>query len=237
MTWDASSRTVTVGKAGAVADLTFAPVADAELYVEMTGVTFGSGVRLRVGAQSDGPLKVHSMPSPASGYYYGDRTALINLGYFPNGATHARISFLEKTDVHYSSLHVIAVPMTSYAGQVATLAAEGMRNVKVASDALSGDVTSHGDGVLLLSVPYSTGWTATVDGAPARTFTANVAFTGIAVADGTHHVKMRYETPGMRAGIIVSLLALAVAAALVFLTEKRLAAAHDRAPRRVSEDG
>jgi uncharacterized membrane protein YfhO len=222
MAWDETAKHVSARKNGASARLTFAPVSDAELYVEMTGVSFKSTTDLYVSARAAGPLKLHRFMKPGSGYYWGDTTLLINLGYYANGTTSARLVFPHNAQVDYTSFKVIAVPMTRYAQQVGVLAADGMRDVQVGTDTLSGTVTSHGDGLLFLSIPYSTGWSATVDGVPAPVMRANVAFSGIAITGGTHLIELHYATPGLRTGILISLIALLLTAVLVFLTERRI---------------
>jgi uncharacterized membrane protein YfhO len=232
LTWNTASRSVTAKKAGATADLSFTSVPNAELYVEMTGIRYLNDNRLHIGASTTGARKVQWFISNTGNQYWGGNTLLINLGYFAHGTTRARIVIVEKRHLTYNALKVIAIPMTHYAEQVGALAAEGMRDVKVGADTLSGTVTSHGSGVLFLSVPYNTGWSATVDGRPARTMRANVGFTGIAVSSGTHRVVLRYVTPGLRIGELVSLLALLVAVALAVRNEMRLAAA-----RRDATDG
>ncbi|MCX6645253.1 MAG: YfhO family protein, partial [bacterium] len=44
------------------------------------------------------------------------------------------------------------------------------------------------------------GWTATVDGKPARISTADFLFMGVPVPDGSHQIKLVYRTPGLAAG-------------------------------------
>jgi uncharacterized membrane protein YfhO len=85
--------------------------------------------------------------------------------------------------------------------------------------------------VLFLSVPYSTGWSATVDGVATPIIKANVGFSGVTVSDGKHRVDLRYQTPGAQPGIVLSLIALALAGGLAFMTERRIAS--DRARTRV----
>jgi uncharacterized membrane protein YfhO len=229
LSWDTTSHVITMPKGSvkegtAYADLTFAPVPDAELYLELKGSSFTNPKELTVAAEAAGPKKYHRIMPPSRGYYWGDDTLLINLGYNANGTTKARFSFGVRDTVHYASLRILAVPMAKYAERVQALGAEGMTGVKVGADTLSGSVTSHGDGVLFLSIPYSTGWSATVDGAPARIVKANLGFSGIAVTSGTHVVALKYATPGLLIGSLLSLVALLVAIALAILTERRLAA-------------
>lgn len=58
------------------------------------------------------------------------------------------------------------------------------------------------------------GWTATVDGQPARVLTANLVMRAVPVPAGTHRIELAYRTPGLRPAAVLSLLGLAVALGL-----------------------
>lgn len=66
------------------------------------------------------------------------------------------------------------------------------------------------DNYVFFSVPYESGWSAQVDGKSAEIVQANVGFMAVRVPAGTHTVTFTYETPGLRLGVLVSLIALAV---------------------------
>lgn len=68
--------------------------------------------------------------------------------------------------------------------------------------------------VVVLSDSFGAGWTATVNGQPARILAANVAFRAVEVPAGRSEVEFRYETPGLRAGMAISGIALASLAGL-----------------------
>ena len=71
--------------------------------------------------------------------------------------------------------------------------------------------TSEQNRVVFFSVPYESGWTATVNGEPAEIYKVNVGFMGVIVPRGTDvKINFSYTTPGLVAGILVSLLSLIV---------------------------
>ena len=51
---------------------------------------------------------------------------------------------------------------------------------------------------------FATGWSATVDGAPAPLLAADVLFRAVPVAAGRHRVVLAYEAPGRAAGAWLS---------------------------------
>ncbi len=57
------------------------------------------------------------------------------------------------------------------------------------------------------------GWTARVDGEPARVLRVDSAFKGVVVSQGTHTVEFRYRSSPMRLGMVVATIALLVVCA------------------------
>ncbi len=76
----------------------------------------------------------------------------------------------------------------------------------------SATVTASENNWVFFSVPYESGWTATVDGEPAEIYPVNVGFMAVACPAGkTVDVRFNYKTPGLRTGAMIS------AAAMVLL--------------------
>jgi hypothetical protein len=111
-----------------------------------------------------------------------------------------------------------AAPATDPAGQAQITTYDPERVV----------VRAHADrsGLLVLSDLAYPGWTATVDGHPARIYTVDYLLRGIRLPPGSHTVQMSYEPASWRFGWITSLLALAVVAVLAVtgFTARRSAA-------------
>ncbi|MGZ3426757.1 MAG: YfhO family protein, partial [Polyangia bacterium] len=63
------------------------------------------------------------------------------------------------------------------------------------------------DGYAVLLDAFADGWSATVDGAPAPILRADLVVRAVPLGAGTHTVAMRYRTPGLRSGALVSLVA------------------------------
>ena len=61
------------------------------------------------------------------------------------------------------------------------------------------------DQILCVTIPYSKGWKATVNGKRAKIYKANGMFMGIVMKKGTQSVKLDYETPGLKIGACISL--------------------------------
>lgn len=157
-----------------------------------------------------GVTKSESWQSPEYPYYWGNRTQLINLGYKTSVTTTATMRFDVPGTLTFSSLKVLALPMADYPARAEKLRADAMTDVSVGMNRLSGTITAEKPALLFLSVPFSRGWQAFVDGQPVSTVRVNTAFTGIPISPGTHSIEMRYTTPWLAAGLLGFALAFAL---------------------------
>ncbi len=84
------------------------------------------------------------------------------------------------------------------------------------------EVTTSPDapGILVLADSCFPGWTASVDGVPARVLCTNLVTRGVEVGAGLHVVRFVYRAPGMAAGCCATLLALTLATGLVLLRRR-----------------
>ena len=71
--------------------------------------------------------------------------------------------------------------------------------------------------LLFFSVPWDKGWTATVNGEPARIEKANIGFMAVRVPAGEAVIRFDYLTPGLVPGAACSLVSLALLLGFLFL--------------------
>lgn len=72
------------------------------------------------------------------------------------------------------------------------------------------------DGVLLFTVPKAYGWRAYVDGSSAEILN-NKGLMALAVDAGNHSIRFVYETPGLKAGLVMTILSFAIVMLLVLI--------------------
>lgn len=83
--------------------------------------------------------------------------------------------------------------------------------------------------VLFFSVPFSQGFTATIDGAETPIYKVQLCMQAIAVPAGKHTIEVKYFPPGLKLGCGISLLGLLLLLLVFYLDNKRTRAT-DRRP-------
>ena len=95
------------------------------------------------------------------------------------------------------------------------LADGGCALTKLAGHHFAGSFTTgQGDELLLLTIPYNTGWTVTLDGAEVEPIEVLDCLMAIPVGPGEHTLDMRFMPPGLIPGLAVTVLAAAGCLAL-----------------------
>lgn len=79
---------------------------------------------------------------------------------------------------------------------------------EIRADRLEASVDADGPMLLTVAQADDPGWSATVDGAPARIWTANYAFQAVEVPAGRHRVRMIYRPASFQLGCLVTALTL-----------------------------
>lgn len=80
-----------------------------------------------------------------------------------------------------------------------------MKQIQYEGNHFRGVYHAKKDQILCVTIPYSKGWKATVNGNRTKIYKANGMFMGIIMKKGTQSVKLDYETPGLKIGACISL--------------------------------
>jgi len=151
---------------------------------------------------------------PSSNYHFTQAGVCVNLGYKEEGVASCTLSFSAPGEYLFDAIKIYALPMSYYRDSVAKLRADSLTDIDFANDRLSGKITLENEGVLQISLPYSDGWTAAVNGEAVEIVRCGGMYMGIALDAGESVVELRYTTPGLKTGAIVSAVALLIIAAL-----------------------
>lgn len=119
---------------------------------------------------------------------------------------------IELSEGNYSveNIRVSFNPFFPVSDWVAQRNRYNLENLIVDGSHVSGTISNAEKGILALSMPFSRGWTCTIDGNEARTIKVNDIFTGILLEPGDHVIEFRYFPPYLIIGFIVSVVFVAV---------------------------
>lgn len=141
---------------------------------------------------------------PNYDFYFGRKNILANGGYSEKVNYMTTIYFPAKGEYRYDELKVLALPIKSYEEKITKLNEEVLKNISMSTNEIRGTIDVSKNKVLCMAIPYSTGWTAYVDGKAVETFPMNTMFLGAEIEAGQHDLVFKYETPGLKVGAIIS---------------------------------
>lgn len=128
---------------------------------------------------------------------------------------------LAANSVH--SLERMSVYWYDLAGPKKALEALGERsltNLRYTDDCLEGEIDADG-GYLFLSIPYDKAWKVYVDQTEVPTERANIGFTAVKLAQGTHHIKIVYDPLLQKIGLAAAFLGILFTASEWVMNKKR----------------
>ncbi|WP_433597366.1 YfhO family protein [Limosilactobacillus reuteri] len=133
----------------------------------------------------------------------------LNIGYY-DGKLPTSLTFQpSKLGTYKLKYRVVAEKLdNNYYREVKTLQRHRLEDVKFKRNQVQGTIKTNRSGVLTSSIPYSTGWSVKVNGKKTTTLRTNQAFLGVYLPAGTHHVTFSYELPGIKLGVLLSLIGL-----------------------------
>jgi len=152
--------------------------------------------------------------------YSGKHNYLYNTGYREEGINEIVFTFDRCGYYDIGELNVICQPMNQIQKYVSDRKANSLENVQIGTNSITGSITSDKNQILCISVPYSNGFSAYIDGAKTQVLRINGMFTGVVLTPGEHTVELKYETPFLRLGIIVSIISILIFIGLIIFRKK-----------------
>lgn len=80
-----------------------------------------------------------------------------------------------------------------------------LKNIKYSEQRIEGEVQASEAGLLFMSIPFSKGWKVKVDGNSVDAVETNYSFIGIPLKKGSHEIELKYTTPYLKEGLMISL--------------------------------
>jgi len=127
------------------------------------------------------------------------------LGNSSSGVKEIKVTFSRKGTYTFEDLYVSCLPAGSYKTKTEQLKKVCLKDYEFGVNKIFGKIDTDAERYLLLSIPYSSGWKAFVDGNESTLYKANESYMALKVSKGAHTIELRYETPLMKAGAAVSI--------------------------------
>lgn len=153
--------------------------------------------------------------------YSGKHNFLCNTGYSEKGRHTITLTF-ENTGVYsFDSLKIYCQPMTEIDSQTSKLGEEVLTDVKIGNNEINGKISLSDTKALVLSFPYSEGWTAYVDGEETELKEANTMYMALELPKGDHEIHLVYWTPYLRTGLCLTCIGVLCYIVLVLINRKK----------------
>lgn len=138
--------------------------------------------------------------------YSGKKDYLCNMGYTWNPISSIKLTFPNKGIYTFDDLRIVCQPVTGINTYVDKLKEATLEDVVISTNKITGTIKTDNPKILLLSIPYSEGWSVIVDGKASEIKRANTMFMAVELGSGIHQVQFSYVTPYIKEGTIVSLI-------------------------------
>lgn len=157
--------------------------------------------------QNDVQQKIH-IQSTFNPYYFGRKDYIVKINHQTSKAKEkVRLNFLSPGEYEFDDISLITVPKKDVLARLKERKENSMKQIQYEGNHFRGVYHAKKGQILCVTIPYSKGWKATVNGNRTKIYKANGMFMGIIMKKGTQSVKLDYETPGLKIGAWISLVA------------------------------
>jgi uncharacterized membrane protein YfhO len=135
----------------------------------------------------------------------GKNNYLVNINYLKSKKS--SVDFKPTAKISLEKIELISFPLgQNYQNQISKLQKDHLKNFKIRTNSISANIELNENKILFLSIPYSKGWSAFINSKKTKLLKANIAFSAIALKAGSYEIALRYLTPGLKLGALLSLL-------------------------------
>lgn len=160
--------------------------------------------------------------TPKDNFYTGRHNFLVNLGYSAEETTTLTLRFPAVGRYYYSDIKVVSQKLEQYDEWADQMRAEIIQEFAVGTNTMSVTVNSQNSQLVCFSVPYSEGWTATVNGKPTEIVKTNTMFMSVAVEAGENEIVFSYTTPHINIALAISVMAVIAFGIIIAVYEVKI---------------
>lgn len=200
-----------ISKAKSKITLTLDGNTNGELYVLLSGMNYTAKSKknpptsVKITAEcNDANVKITHYNSIHK-YAEGRTEYLINLGYSKEKRDKITLTLSAAGTYSLQNIEVICQPMDKLTEYVTDRKECVMNNVDFSANTITGTVDTDKSRLMCLSLPYTNGWTAYVDGEKTDIIKANTMLSGLKLTPGHHEIKLVFCTPYLKIGAALSI--------------------------------
>ena len=104
----------------------------------------------------------------------------------------------------FDDIKIVCQPMDNYKKYVKKLKLN-IKNLEIEHNKISYNAKLNNKKLICTAVPYSKGWSAKIDGKPAKIIKTNGMYMGVIAPKGNHKIEYSYVTPGLELASALSL--------------------------------
>lgn len=218
---------IQVHKAGAMLKVKITGTEDAELYLSIEGLELSGGkgkngrASFAVMDKDKNVLETFMVRNLDNKFYGGTENFCVNAGYQKSNETVLILKFNNTGTLTFDDMRFQAQPMKDFPEHMELLRETVLEDVIFDANRITGSIELESDKMLCLSIPYTEGWKAYVDGKEQDTVQIATGFTGIELKTGRHQIELRYTTPFLKWGACLSIIGMMLLIAVnIFYTRK-----------------
>lgn len=117
---------------------------------------------------------------------------------------------ISQGDYILSNTHLWFNSYDYYQKWVSDLNKYNLKNLYINGGIVKGNIENKEQGILALNIPFNRGWSAKVDGKHQKLIKVNGILSGLMLTPGKHNIELKFITPGLIPGIIISILSLSI---------------------------
>ena len=154
--------------------------------------------------ENDVQQKIH-IQSTFNPYYFGRKDYVIKLNHHTNKRKEQiRLDFLSPGNYKFDQMSLITVKKKDTFSKLNKLQQNKATDISYKENQFQASFQTKKDQMLCVTIPYSKGWSAKVDGKETKIYKANGMFMAVPMTKGVHKVEMNYVTPGLKIGAMIS---------------------------------
>lgn len=174
---------------------------------------------------ASGTAKIKCIGGSRDEETFGDlkRGCILYLGYLEKGQTITLTNGDEKDETPKISVDIYRMDESVLEEALAVLSRDHLEEMEWGSDVLSGRISLDESRRLVLSVPYEDGWTVWINGEETEGELFGGCLMAFDLEPGEYEIRMKYRPAGAAAGIVVTVLSIAVFAGIMVLNRRHCA--------------